>query len=104
MGVFFSVTFKAAVDAAIAAGAPSDESTFGILSAMFNISFNVGAMIGPILGGALQDTIGFPLSSTLVAAVELVIGLVVCGKMACVTYRKRVKSKRFDLTLEQNSM
>lgn len=43
----------------------------GPLSALFSGTWSAGEAVGPVVGMLLVDTIGFPLASTLMAAVSL---------------------------------
>ncbi|XP_014679577.1 PREDICTED: MFS-type transporter SLC18B1-like [Priapulus caudatus] len=52
-------------------GYPDDFETYGLIAGLFHSCVALGAFAGPSLGGFLYEAVGFPWSSTIIAAFQL---------------------------------
>ncbi|KAJ8020511.1 MFS-type transporter SLC18B1 [Holothuria leucospilota] len=59
-------------------GFPDDLSTQGVVSGLFNSLFSLGGFLGPLLGGYLVQRFDFPWASTIFAAANLFVVLLIC--------------------------
>ena len=64
----FMPSFAVLGNACKNAGFPNDVDTYGIISGYFLSVFSFGNFLGPILGGALEESLGFPWATTLISA------------------------------------
>jgi len=77
IGLALLPTFEALLDTALDAGYPDDASTYGLIAGLWSGSYSLGEVLGPTLGGFLLDHFGFPVCSTVMAALCILMGIFV---------------------------
>ncbi|XP_045472619.1 MFS-type transporter SLC18B1-like isoform X2 [Harmonia axyridis] len=69
-------TFRGILTSATDAGHKESLATYSVVAGVWSCLYSLGEVIGPFLGGVLQQHYGFPLMSTVMAAITFSIALV----------------------------
>ncbi|CAL8074594.1 unnamed protein product [Orchesella dallaii] len=77
IGMTLLPTFEALLDCAFDAGYPDEASTYGLIAGLWSGSYSLGEVIGPSMGGFLLDHFGFPICTTVNAAICILLGIFV---------------------------
>uniref|UniRef100_A0A914GXW5 Major facilitator superfamily (MFS) profile domain-containing protein n=1 Tax=Globodera rostochiensis TaxID=31243 RepID=A0A914GXW5_GLORO len=78
-GALYIPTFQRCLDAVKEHGYDDSFQTYGCVSGVFQSAFAFGAFIGPTLGGWGVETIGFPLTTTIIASINIIFILALFG-------------------------
>ncbi|KAF0289000.1 MFS-type transporter SLC18B1 [Amphibalanus amphitrite] len=79
-GGAFTPCYKVMLDASIARGLDDSLTTQAFVSSMLQTMYTMGVAVGPVSGGALIDAYGFPVMTTVLAFITMVVGLLVTVK------------------------
>ena len=76
-GGAFTPCYKTMLDASIARGLDDSLTTQSFVSSMLQTMYTMGIAVGPVSGGALIDSYGFPVMTTVLAFVTMIVGVLV---------------------------
>ena len=79
-GGAFTPCYKVMLDASVARGLDDSLTTQSFVSSMLQTMYTMGVAIGPVSGGALIDTYGFPVMTTVLAFVTMFVSVLVTIK------------------------
>ncbi|KAL3104197.1 hypothetical protein niasHS_002224 [Heterodera schachtii] len=71
-GALYIPTFQRCLDAVKENGYDDSFQTYGCVSGVFQSAFAFGSFIGPTLGGWGVESIGFPLTTTIIAGINII--------------------------------
>ncbi|KAG8228760.1 hypothetical protein J437_LFUL008201 [Ladona fulva] len=69
-------TYQGVLDNAIEGGCRDDLSTYSLVGGIWSCMYSLGEVIGPFFGGVVIEYYGFPLCSTIMAAMTLLLAIV----------------------------
>ncbi|XP_071452139.1 MFS-type transporter SLC18B1-like [Hetaerina americana] len=69
-------TFQGVLDNAIEGGCREDLGTYSLVAGIWSCMYSLGEVIGPLCGGVLVEHYGFPLCSSIMAAMTFILALV----------------------------
>ncbi|XP_075211526.1 MFS-type transporter SLC18B1-like isoform X2 [Lycorma delicatula] len=68
-------TFQALLQCAVENGHKREIATYSIIAGAWSCMYSLGEVLGPTLGGVLLDKYGFPVCSTVMAAITLMVAV-----------------------------
>ncbi|XP_066143495.1 MFS-type transporter SLC18B1-like [Euwallacea fornicatus] len=79
LGIFAAMTliptYQHIIDNALEEGFPDCLSTHSAISGLWSSAYSLGEVIGPIMGGALMQKYSFPIASSTVAGINLILAI-----------------------------
>ncbi|XP_065164358.1 MFS-type transporter SLC18B1-like isoform X2 [Atheta coriaria] len=82
-------TFQSVLSSAIEGGCSDSLSTYSVVAGVWSCMYSLGEVLGPTLGGILQESYGFPVTSTIMASVTFFLGI-----MGCIFFSVKTKPKK----------
>ncbi|XP_046392956.1 MFS-type transporter SLC18B1-like [Ischnura elegans] len=76
-------TFQGVLDNAIEGGCREDLGTYSLVAGIWSCMYSLGEVIGPTFGGVLVEHYGFPLCSTIMAAMTFLLAVVTIVYYSC---------------------
>lgn len=70
-------------------GCSDSLSTYSVVAGVWSCMYSLGEVLGPTLGGILQESYGFPVTSTIMASVTFFLGI-----MGCIFFSVKTKPKK----------
>lgn len=70
-------TYRGILDGALKGGFTENLGTHSVIAGLWSCVYSLGEVIGPIVGGALMDTYGFPVTSTVFAFANIIVAILV---------------------------